>query len=453
MTDKVKEGDNFLVLEVNNTRTPDAIPAMSFDWWNYGGITRDVMLVCVPRIHMSDYSIQLDKYKKDLIHVSVTLSEAQAGHNIQVLIPELNIHVSLETDADGVAKADIKAKKLQRWSPESPKLYNVTLISDSEQIKELIGFRNLYVKGEDIYLNDRPIFLRSISFHEEIPQRRGRAFSEADAVMLLSEAKALGANMIRLAHYPQNEYTVRLAEKMGFLLWEEIPIWQGIDFNNNTTRQKAGVMMSEMVIRDKNRCALAFWGIANETATSEPRNEFLKFLKENCQKIDTTRLIVAAFDLAFFNRQTQKFEMADTIISILDVVAVNKYMGWYHDWPVAPNKAVWNVAPGKPLIISEFGGEALYGKHGDAAKKSSWSEDYQAQLYKDNLQMFEHIPNLRGISPWVLFDFRSPFRFHPNQGGEWNRKGLVSDQGQRKKAWFIMHDYYEQKSQEYLLND
>lgn len=453
VTDKVKEGDNFLVLEVNNTRTPDAIPAMSFDWWNYGGITRDVMLVCVPRIHMSDYSIQLDKYKKDLIHVSVTLSEAQAGHNIQVLIPELNIHVSLETDADGVAKADIKAKKLQRWSPESPKLYNVTLISDSEQIKELIGFRNLYVKGEDIYLNDRPIFLRSISFHEEIPQRRGRAFSEADAVMLLSEAKALGANMIRLAHYPQNEYTVRLAEKMGFLLWEEIPIWQGIDFNNNTTRQKAGVMMSEMVIRDKNRCALAFWGIANETATSEPRNEFLKFLKENCQKIDTTRLIVAAFDLAFFNRQTQKFEMADTIISILDVVAVNKYMGWYHDWPVAPNKAVWNVAPGKPLIISEFGGEALYGKHGDAAKKSSWSEDYQAQLYKDNLQMFEHIPNLRGISPWVLFDFRSPFRFHPNQGGEWNRKGLVSDQGQRKKAWFIMHDYYEQKSQEYLLND
>lgn len=79
----------------------------------------------------------------------------------------------------------------------------MTITSESDRLNEQIGFRNLYVKGEDIYLNDRPIFLRSISFHEEIPQRRGRAFSEADATMLLSEAKELGANMIRLAHYPQ----------------------------------------------------------------------------------------------------------------------------------------------------------------------------------------------------------------------------------------------------------
>lgn len=126
----------------------------------------------------------------------------------------------------------------------------------------------------------------------------------------------------------------------------------------------------------------------------------------------------------------------------------NKYKEWYHDWPLAPDQAVWNVAPGKPLFISEFGGEALYGKHGDAEVKSSWSEDYQAQLYKDNLEMFKHIPNLRGTSPWILFDFRSPFRFHPHQGGEWNRKGLVSDQGQRKKAWYIMRDYYNQKKTE-----
>ena len=116
----------------------------------------------------------------------------------------------------------------------------MTITSESDRLNEQIGFRNLYVKGEDIYLNDRPIFLRSVSFHEEIPQRCGRAFSEADATMLLSEAKELGANMIRLAHYPQNEYTVRLAERMGFLLWEEIPIWQGIDFKNTATREKAG---------------------------------------------------------------------------------------------------------------------------------------------------------------------------------------------------------------------
>ena len=98
---------------------------------------------------------------------------------------------------------------------------------------------------------------------------------------------------------------------------------------------------------------------------------------------------------------------------------------------------------GKPLIISEFGGEALYGQHGPADVASSWSEEYQEALYRDNLRMFENIPNLRGVSPWILFDFRSPFRFHPANQEGWNRKGLVSDQGYRKKAWYLMKAYYD----------
>lgn len=331
ITDKVKQKDNFLVVKVNNTRTTDAIPAMSFDWWNYGGITRDVMLVSVPQSCIKDHFIQLDKVQSNLIRAKVTLSEAKPGINVQVAIPELGIRQNMTTDANGIAQATIKTKKLQRWSPDAPKLYDVTITSESDRLNEQIGFRNLYVKGEDIYLNDQPIFLRSISFHEEIPQRRGRAFSEADATMLLSEAKELGANMIRLAHYPQNEYTVRLAERMGFLLWEEIPIWQGIDFKNTATREKAGRMIKEMVMRDKNRCSVAFWGIANETATSAPRNEFLKHMKQCCLDIDSTRLITAAFDLVRFNRESRDFEMNDSIINILDMVAINKYMGWYHD--------------------------------------------------------------------------------------------------------------------------
>ncbi len=319
------------------------------------------------------------------------------------------------------------------------------LFSENDSIEEEIGFRNIYVKGTDIYLNDKPIFLKSISIHEEIPQRKGRAFSETDAAMLLTEAKALGCNMIRLAHYPQNEYTVRMAEKMGFLLWEEIPVWQGINFENKDTKTKAGTMIKEMVQRDKNRCALAFWGVANETQPPTVRNDFLKYLIKCCHEIDTTRLITAAFDLVRFNKEKQVFEMNDSFVKELDVVAVNKYMGWYHPWPLSPEKAIWDVAPDKPLLISEFGGEALYGQSGDENVASSWSEDYQAKLYRDNITMFGNIPNLRGVSPWVLFDFRSPFRFHPTNQDGWNRKGLISDQGFRKKAWYIMRDYYKTK--------
>ena len=445
ITDAVQAKDNFLAVEVNNTRTPDAMPAMSFDWWNYGGITRDVFLVTTPQTYIKDYFVQLDKYKSDKIDVRVQLSAASSNVGVSIEIPELKIKQTLTTDAEGSAKTSINVKKIQRWSPDSPKLYNVIFTSGNERIEELIGFRNIYAKGEDIILNDKSIFMKSISFHEEIPQRKGRAFSEADAVVLLSEAKALGCNMIRLAHYPQNEYIVRLAEKMGFLLWEEIPIWQGIDFENDATRLKAGNMIKEMVMRDKNRCALAFWGVANETQPSAPRNEFLKYLIKSCNEIDTTRLITAAFDLVRFNKEKQEFFMNDPFIKELDVVAVNKYMGWYHPWPISPDKAVWDVAKGQPLIVSEFGGEALYGQTGNREVASSWSEDYQAKLYEDNIAMFNNIPNLRGVSPWVLFDFRSPFRFHPTNQEDWTRKGLVSDQGYRKKAWYLMKDYFDKK--------
>ena len=443
VTDQLKEKDNFLAVEANNTRTVDAIPAMAFDWWNYGGITRDVMLVSTPKTFIQDYFIQLAKDKSNQIETRVKLSDNAANTNIRIEIPELKVNTSLTTNSEGIAQTTINVKNLERWSPDSPKLYKVIVSSDNDKIEEQIGFRNLSVKGEDIYLNDKPIFLKSISFHEEIPQRKGRAFSEADAVMLLSEAKALGCNMIRLAHYPQNEYTVRMAEKMGFLLWEEIPIWQGIDFENEATKQKAGYMIKEMVMRDKNRCALTFWGVANETQPSEPRNEFLRYLIKCCKDIDNTRLITAAFDLVRFNRERQVFVMDDPFIKELDVVAINKYMGWYHQWPVTPDKAIWDVAKGQPLLVTEFGGEALYGKTGDADIVSSWSEDYQATLYRDNIEMFKHIPNLRGVSPWVLFDFRSPFRFHPTNQEDWNRKGLVSDQGYRKKAWYLMKEYYD----------
>lgn len=446
VTGRLKAQDNFLAVEVSNTRTADAIPALAFDWWNYGGITRDVLLVTTPRTYIEDYFIRLDKNKSDRIDIRVRLSDRVSGAGVRVEIPELNIRRELTTDREGIAETSVgNVRKLERWSPESPKRYRVVVSSATDRIEEMIGFRNLAVKGEDIYLNDRPIFLKSISFHEEIPQRKGRAFSEADAVMLLSEAKALGCNMIRLAHYPQNEYIVRTAEKMGFLLWEEIPVWQGIDFENEATKRKAGRMIQEMVMRDKNRCALAFWGVANETQPSGPRNEFLKYLIGCCKSIDTTRLITAAFDLVRFDRDRQVFVMNDPFIRELDVVAVNKYMGWYHPWPVAPGQAVWDVAAGQPLIVSEFGGEALYGQTGDADTASSWSEDYQAALFRDNLEMFRHIPNLRGVSPWILFDFRSPFRFHPAYQEGWNRKGLVSDQGFRKKAWYIVKEYYDGK--------
>lgn len=446
VTNALKDGENMLVCEVNNNRRVDAIPAMSYDWWNYGGITRDVMLVTVPTQYIADYFVRLEKGKKDVIALSVSLSEAVAGKKITVKIPELKVNCEMTTDAQGKAEASVKVRSLQRWSPESPKLYNIEIASPDDKVTESIGFRNIDTRGTKVFLNDKEIFLRSISFHEEIPQRMGRAFSPADADMLLSEARALGVNTIRLAHYPQNEYIVRKAEQMGFMLWEEIPVWQSIDFTNDVTMGKARTMFDEMLQRDKNRCAVSMWGVANETRPSEARNAFLTRLVSDGRAKDNTRLYVAAFDIVYYQRDKDLFTMEDSFPEQLDLIGVNKYMGWYAPWPKDPKDCHWQVCPDKPLLITEFGGEALYGQSGDETVASSWSEDYQAKLYRDNIRMFENIPNLCGVSPWILFDFRSPFRFHPTNQDGWNRKGLVSDQGMRKKAWYIMRDYYRSKA-------
>ena len=213
--------------------------------------------------------------------------------------------------------------------------------------------------------------------------------------------------MVRLAHYQQNEHIVR-----------------------------------ETIRRDYNRCANCFWSVANETTQSASRNAFLLELLRTGREMDTTRLYCAAFNTVTFDAKTGLFTLDDEMVGQLDVIGINRYMGWYSRWPRKPDEIVWRVAEGKPLFISEFGGEALYGQHGAADVASSWSEEYQAQLYRDNLTMFSLIPNLCGISPWLLFDFRSPTRLHPQYQEGWNRKGLISSEGQRKQAWQVMHEFY-----------
>ena len=269
-----------------------------------------------------------------------------------------------------------------------------------------------------------------------------RACTQADADLLLDEAQALGVNMIRLAHYQQNEYMVRGAERRGIMLWQEIPVWQAIDFGNQRTQEKAVRMLQETIQRDKNRCADCFWGIANETRNTPERNRFLARLLQAGKEIDTTRLYVAAFDLAYFDRKADKFVMHDDFYQNLDLVGINKYMGWYEGWPKAPKDIQWDVCPGKPIIISEFGGEAKAGIRGQEDVAGSWSEDFQARLYRMNLEMFRNIKNLAGIAPWILYDFRSPTRLHQTFQNGFNRKGLVGDKGERKQAWHIIHDFY-----------
>jgi beta-glucosidase len=441
VTDVLKEGDNFLAVRVNNNRRADAIPAMSFDWWNYGGITREVMLLSVPERHISDYFVRLEPGASDRIRVDVKLSEPVA-EEVRFEIPELKLKGKMQTGPDGSASAVFKARKLKLWAPLSPKLYDVRIATAEDAVSDRIGFRQIEVDGTGILVNGEKTFLKSISFHEEIPMEKRRAVSEDDAHVLVDAALELGCNTIRLAHYPQSEHIVRYAEEKGLLIWEEIPLWQGIDFSNEDTYRKAETYLWEMIARDRNRCAIGFWSISNETKPAPARDAFLSRLLKYGRSLDGSRLFASAFDVAYYIPEADEFQMKDGFAGELDVIGVNKYMGWYAKWPKPAAEIKWNVFTDKPLIISEFGCEALAGRKGRADEAGSWSEDYQAALYRDNLTMFRNIPNLAGVSPWVLFDFLSPYRQHPVNQSSFNRKGLLSDKGVKKQAWHIMHEYY-----------
>ncbi len=124
---------------------------------------------------------------------------------------------------------------------------------------------------------------------------------------------------------------------------------------------------------------------------------------------------------------------------------MNEYIGWYEQSPDKCRDTTFGTAWDKPLVMSEFGGDAKQGLHGP--KEERWNEEYQEWIYQEQLAMLDRIPNLRGLTPWILKDFRSPRRPLPGIQDGWNRKGLVSNTGLKKKAFEVLKKYYEKKAE------
>jgi len=446
VTDRLKEGENNVIVKVDNKRQVSNIPTLIFDWWNYGGITRDVLLVDVPAVYIENYKVELVKAdvkaKQREILVSVQLNQQKAGETVTLSIPELKLKQTLTTDAEGKAATTLKvsSKTLSLWSPQNPKLYQMDLTLGGETLTDEIGFRTIETRGKQILLNGQPIFLKGISMHEEKAHGGGRANCEADARELLGWVKELGCNFVRLAHYPHNEYTVRLAERMGLLLWSEIPVYWTIDWKNTATYDNARRQLTDMIRRDQNRANIIIWSIANETPHSNERDLFLGNLAQYARTLDTSRLISMAMEVT--GASNYKNRLQDNMNKWVDVVSFNQYIGWYRDVNDAP-KMEWEIPYEKPVIVSEFGGGAKAGYHG--AKNQRWTEEFQENLYIENTAMLDKIDGLAGTTPWILKDFRSPRRVLPEIQEYYNRKGLFSDNGEKKKAFYILQKWYEGK--------
>lgn len=442
VTHLLKEQQNFVIIKVDNKRKKDAVPTLNTDWWNYGGITRDVKLIETPKTYISDYTVQLSDNNtiKGRIKLNGISNNSIA---ITLKIPALKINKTYKTDENGIAEFEIQSKKIKYWSPKNPYLYGISIHTKDDTLNDQIGFRTIKTEGAKILLNGEPIFLKGISIHEESPINGGRANSIEDAQQLLGWAKEMGCNYVRLAHYPHNEHMIRLADKMGILVWEEIPVYWTISWQNKTTYQNAEQQLSEVIDRDKNRASVIVWSMANETPTSDDRNTFLKNLAAHTRAKDPTRLISAALEQKDYEGALNTRTIDDPFADVVDILSFNQYIGWY-DGGIEKCKTIkWHISQDKPVIISEFGAGAKYGLHG--AKDERWTEEYQEYLYQETLKMIDKIPQLQGISPWILVDFKSPRRVLPEIQDTYNRKGLISEKGEKKKAFYVLQGYYKTK--------
>ena len=449
-TTALKDGENSIVVAVDNVRMRDRVPTTKTDWWNYGGLTGEVSLVEVPSTYIDDDALTLDRGPGDHITGFAHVVGGAPGTNVHLRIPELGVEAQGKTNAAGVAAFSVAPQALERWSPGHPRLYRVEWRAGSDRLDDTVGFRTIEVKGSEILLNGKSIYLKGVSMHAEAPRsypdypasKTGRAWSEADAKLLLGWVKGLDCNFVRMAHYPYPETFLREADREGILVWEEIPVYWSIDWTSPAALASAQQQLHEMIRRDRNRASIGLWSMSNETPRSPERTAFIRKLIDQAHREDSSRLVTSALLTPMHKdaNGNQTAVLDDPLAPYLDVLGQNQYVGWYGGKPEDAPAIRWSDPTGKPVILSEFGGGAKAGLHGPVDER--WTEEYQAHLFKEQFKMIDTIPFVRGTTPWVLMDFRSPTRQLPGIQDGYNRKGLVSSGGVKKEAYGVVREHY-----------
>lgn len=428
------QAENRIIIQADSTRRPEQVPTENTDWFNYGGVYRDIELIRLPETYIKRFQIALvsdGAFNK--IKVRVRLSEP-VNTAAQLRIDELGICAEIPV-TEGAGEAVLEAHPVL-WCPENPKLYAVSLSCAGDEVSDEVGFREIRVQGHDILLNGKSIFLRGISAHEEsVPN--GKALTDKERLENIRLAKELGCNFMRAAHYPHDERMARLADREGILLWEEIPVYWAIRFTREKTYADARNQLLELIERDWNRASVIIWSVGNENADSDERLAFMKNLADTAHAADENRLVSAACLVSF-----RENAIADRLAEHLDVIGLNEYFGWYTpDFRLLP-QLFENSHPTKPVIVTELGADALPGHHGTITDKGT--EECQVYVYEKQVETLRGIDYVRGMTPWILYDFRCPRRTSVIQG-YYNRKGLLNPEKTYKKpAFYVLQRYYQE---------
>ncbi len=469
VTQYVQCGEPFrLTIRVNNELTMTTIPPgvisvgadghkeqrYFHDFFNYSGLHRSVWLCATPQAHITDVSVTtgLDR-PAGLGLVTYQVDAVGAGPTSVVL-----------RDAAGAVVADARGRAgvlvvpgVRAWHCVDPYLYRLDVQHgegrDADQYSLPVGIRTVHIEGTSLLLNGQPVRLRGFGMHEDTPLR-GKGHDDARMVRDFALLKWIGANSFRTSHYPYAEEVLDYADRQGLLVIDEAPA-VGLHLSlghmgdpGARTFGDGGIghqaqaahlaAVRELIARDRNHPSVVAWSIANEPDTAEPAaHDYFAPLVSEARKLDPSRPV------CFANVATAPPDL-DVVTGLFDLVCVNRYYGWYVDTGdlaaaerhLESELRAW-ARLGKPILITEFGADAMPGLH--ALPPTVWSEEYQSALVAMSLRVFRRVPEVIGEHLWNFADFGTAQAVH-RPGG--NHKGVFTRDRQPKAVAWLLRDLW-----------
>ena len=449
--ENVKAGEHTLVVRVNAAFNEHSIPQERVDWFNYGGIARDVLFsqlygICILNSHI-DYTVS-DGFKAVCAGATLELYNSEnkeISSPLTVKVGENEIYsgqVTLSPYEKRIFKiAPVEIANAQLWSCENPRLYTVECKTETDDLIDRVGFRRIEAKDGKILLNGEKIQFRGVNRHEEHPEW-GFAFPPALMQKDIDLIKDLGMNTVRGSHYPQSRAFIDMLDEQGILFWSEIPIWGG-GFSEEALSdpvivQRGLDMHKEMVKYYYNHPSIIIWGMHNEIYTPYPctheiSRQYHQFLREN----GGNRLITHA----------SLVPLEDSSMEFDDIICLNKYRGWYtgekesweeviNEFDACRKEHGWE---NKPVIISEFGAGALYGYHSHF-DRIRWSEEYQEDLISYCIKLFDKTDYIQGYYIWQFTNIRTSLTMKLNRIRTFNNKGILDEYRNPKSAYFAVKE-------------
>lgn len=462
LTDLVRPGAPCrVVLRVDNRATADTIPQgitaaeyaepgergaaaehfppARYDFYPYGGVHRPVTLYALPQTFLRDLAVEATPDGR--VRVRAEVDGPTEGTTLRVAVDDLEARAPV---GDDTASLELRLAAPRPWSPADPHLYPLTasLVRDGMELDRAtlrIGLREVRVDGSRLLLNGEPVFLRGFGKHEDFPVL-GKAHTPALVVKDLALLRWIGANSFRTSHYPYAEDWLDAADEAGLLVIAEVPA-VSLHHGKATAATQAAhrTALETLIRRDRNHPCVIAWALGNEPGLAgEPQacdataEAYWRPLFEAARALDPTRPLTVP---------THDRGPGRVLYPLCDVVAINRYYGWY----TAPGQLERAAAllreeldeiaaeHGKPILVSEFGADTLPGAH--ATGLQLFTEEYQAELLAAYLDVIEAHPAACGAHVWNFADFRTPQHFRRVVD---NLKGVFTRVRDPKRAAFAL---------------